>query len=317
MIDDIKKFLGADWTKYHQVFEDNLKSNIELLDSINEYLLLLKGKQLRPMLCLLAAKACGGISNNAILCAAAIEMLHTATLLHDDVVDEADTRRGNPTIVSLYTPQASVLIGDYWLSRAIHTIIQDCDKAVFQSFARSIEDLSRGEIIQMDKAKKMDTTFDDYRQIIALKTASVFQTAVFSGSYCSGANSEELQAFDNYAYHLGLAFQMRDDILDYHPESITGKPSGQDIKEKKITLPLLSALSKSSAAESIQVKQLIVSGQVQPVVEFVYSKKGLYDAQTILQQESLLAVEALNVIDDSPAKKYLCELASQLNIREM
>ena len=317
MNDEIKGFLGEDWLHYQKELCATLSSDIELLDSINRYILSNTGKQIRPMLCLLASRACGGSCFKAVPCAVAMELLHTATLLHDDVVDQADTRRGKATIGALYTPRDAVLIGDYWLARATGVLVDNCDKRILKAFSDCLADLTRGEVLQMEKSESMETDYEGYVSIISKKTASLFRTAIFSGAYSAGADEATLAALDSYALHLGLAFQMRDDILDYYPSSVTGKPSGQDIREKKITLPLLEAFKSSSQEEKAAVLQMIRDCKVEEVSAFVKNRKGIESAQKVLRNESEMAVEALGKLTDSKARDYLSLLALKLSERDV
>ena len=244
-----------------------------------------------------------------------MELLHTATLIHDDVVDEADTRRGKATISTLYPSNDAVLLGDYWLAKATEVLVDNEDNRVLKAFSHCLAELVRGEIIQLEKSQSMDTDYDCYMSIISKKTAVLFRTAVFCGAYCSGADESTLSAFDDYALHLGLAFQMRDDILDFSPESVTGKPSGQDIREKKITLPLLEAFKSSTKEEISEILQMVRDGKVEEVSAFVIRKGGIEAAQRVLCDESEKAVKALGTIADSKAKDYLGRLALKLSER--
>ncbi|MBR5735452.1 MAG: polyprenyl synthetase family protein [Bacteroidales bacterium] len=317
MIDEIKGFLGEDWLRYQEELNAELSSDIELLDSINKYILANTGKQIRPALCLLASRVCGGDCFNAIHCAVAMEMLHTATLLHDDVVDQADTRRGKATVGVLYTPRDAVLIGDYWLAKATGILVRNCDRRVLEVFSNCLAELSSGEVIQLEKSGLLEPDYDSYVSIISKKTAVLFRTAIYCGAYCAGADEATLDALDEYALHLGLAFQMRDDILDYSPSEVTGKPSGQDIRERKITLPLLEAFKSSSDSETADVLQMMRDSKVEEVSAFVMAHKGIEGAQKVLQQESGLAVRALDAIADSKAKEYLSLMALKLSERKV
>ena len=315
MGDEIREFLGEDWLQYQENLRAILASDIELLDSINRYILSNTGKQIRPTLCLLASRACGGSCFQAVQCAVAMELLHTATLLHDDVVDGADTRRGKATIGALYTPKDAVLIGDYWLAKTTDVLVSHCGKAVLQAFSNCLADLTRGEVIQKEKSETMDTDYESYVSIISKKTASLFRTSVFCGAYSSGADEASLAALDEYALNLGLAFQMRDDILDYSPASVTGKPSGQDIRERKITLPMLEAFKTSSDSEKAGVLQMVRDGKVEQVTSFVLAHNGIEGAQKVLHRISEKAVRALDAIAGSKAKDYLSKLALKLSER--
>lgn len=317
MIQEVKAFLGSDWKEFESLFARQLACDIPILNKVNKYLTERSGKQLRPALCLLAAHvATGGATEGSIRCAVASEMVHTATLLHDDVVDESDTRRGSPTVSSLISSRASVLVGDYWLSRGVMTLVSSCDVETFSDFATCIDDLSRGEMFQIEKAASLDTSHEDYIRIISCKTASLFRTAMRAGARNAGCTPAQRDAIDSFALHLGLAFQMRDDILDYSPQMSTGKPSGIDIKERKITLPLLGAFENAGADARARIVADVEAGRYDVVLPFVIDNKGLEYAQQVLERETRLAVDALAIFPDSPAKELLARLALSLCLRE-
>ena len=346
MIAQAKEFLGKDWTLYEQLFAQTLDSRIPILNKVNQYLMERSGKQLRPILCLLAAHLCSGCCSEAsVSCAVASEQIHTATLLHDEVADEADTRRGMPTVSALLSPRAAVLVGDFWLSRAVEAIVSNCQKETFSDFARCLGDLAEGEMFQIEKAADLDTGYDDYIYIIAHKTASLFRAAMKGGARNSGATQAQIEAVDTFAYHLGLAFQMRDDILDYSPQLSLGKPTGVDIAERKITLPLLGALANAEAskaaadgcapgaadarvpgvagglgeaASSVRASVVadIEAGRFDAVMDFVRDNGGIEYAQKILEAETRSAIEALEAFGPCPARELLSALAGSLCLRE-
>ena len=323
---------------YEQLFAQTLDSRIPILNKVNQYLMERSGKQLRPILCLLAARMCSGSCSEAsVSCAVASEQIHTATLLHDDVADEADTRRGMPTGSALLSPRAAVLVGDFWLSRAVEAIVANCQKETFSDFARCLGDLAEGEMFQIEKAAILDTGYDDYIYIIAHKTASLFRAAMKGGARNSGASQAQIDAVDTFAYHLGLAFQMRDDILDYSPQLSLGKPTGVDIAERKITLPLLGAFENAAASGadaearvpgtadgrgeaggSIRASIVadIEAGRYDAVISFVREKGGIEYSQKILEAETERAIEALAAFEPCPAREMLGSLAGNLCLRE-
>lgn len=299
------------------LFEKKLHCEIPILNKVNKYLLGRSGKQLRPVLTMLAAHLCTGhCSQASVSCAVASEMIHTATLLHDDVADNSDTRRGSPTVSALISPRASVLVGDYWLARGVTTLIDMCNSETFRYFSVCLDDLSRGEMFQIEKAASLDTTYDDYIHIISCKTASLFRAAMKSGARNSGCTDEQLEIVDSFALHLGLAFQMRDDILDYSPSLSIGKPTGVDIRERKITLPLICAFENAGAAAREAVIKDIDGGHTEGVISFVGEYGGIEGAQAILERETALATGLLDAFPDSAAKKLLCSLAGSLCLRE-
>ena len=318
MSSEIKTFLGEDWQRFERLFAEMLESPISVLNSVNKYLQERSGKQLRPLLCLLAARMCaGGCSLSSIRCAVASEMIHTATLLHDDVADESSTRRGSPTISALMSPTASVLVGDFWLSRGVWALLDSEDTEIFRYFTACLKDLAEGEMFQIEKADKLDTTYNDYIFIIAHKTASLFVAAMKSGVRSVGGSEASLKAAEQFAYHLGLAFQMRDDILDYSPSLSIGKPTGVDIAERKITLPLLGAMEQAGPESRKGVVDDIENGRYSSVLRFVAENGGLQYAQKELENETRLAIEALACFEDCPARAHLESLARNLCLREV
>lgn len=241
--EEIKASIGIPWCEFSEQITHVLESKSILLNKINSYLLDTSGKQLRPLLALVAAKACSGfINTKAVACAAVSELIHTATLLHDDVVDDSDLRRGRPTVKKLFSPGASLLIGDYWLTRAIHLLIaNECPYTVLSTYSKALEYLAEGEMMQMEFSENLKTSEDDYFEIIKRKTASLFIASVKGAAIVSGADENTVRELEKYAYGIGCCFQIRDDIIDYYPESVTGKDSNSDILERKITMPLLCA----------------------------------------------------------------------------
>lgn len=329
-IKEIKEWLGDSWDSYRRVFEQTLRTDNVLLSRINAYLMNNGGKQLRPVLSLLTSMACGCINYKSYCCAAVAEILHTATLLHDDVADDGNMRRGVPTVKAVFTPAASVLTGDYWLAKALSILIQTCDRETLGFFSFTMQELSEGELLQMEKADRLDTTEEDYNKIIACKTASLFIATVKSAACSVEADKEKTEAVSLYAYHVGMAFQIRDDILDYSPKLETGKLSGADLKERKITLPLLGAMKNAPSDREGEIRRLIgkidhsvkggeISPQEKKIIEevnsFVRQYQGISYAQQKLEEHSRQAVRALDTLPDSAAKNHMAELARYLATR--
>ena len=313
----VKEYIGTDWTAVVERISDALKSDISLLNSTNDSILAHSGKQLRPLLALLFARACSGgkTSEATVRYAASAELLHNATLLHDDVADDSDQRRGVPTIMSLMGPSVSVLVGDYWLVKAMELILGDgeSDTRVIRIFSKTLSDLAEGEMLQLQKAQSGDTDQDDYLRIIYNKTASLFEAACVSAAVSVAPESYEKAARD-YAVALGLAFQIKDDILDYDGTESVGKPLGVDILEQKITMPLLGAMANAGAEEEKRVRALVkdIAGHPQyrdDIVAFVKSNGGLDYASSVLDKYVNEAVEALKVLPDSYERKCLEQLA--------
>lgn len=317
-IKSIRQHVGADWTAVTESISTVLNSDIDLLNVTNQSILAHSGKQLRPLLSLLFARACtsAGVSEATIRYAASAELLHNATLLHDDVADDSDQRRGVPTIRSLMGPSVSVLLGDYWLVKAMELILgnSESDTRVIRIFSKTLSDLAEGEMLQLQKAQSGDTDIQDYLRIIYNKTASLFEAACVSAAVSVGASEEYVQAAKDYAVALGLAFQIKDDILDYDGTESVGKPLGVDILEQKITMPLLGAMKNAGEKEEERVRGLVKDIVGCPdhrdeIVEFVKSNGGLDYAVKELEKYVQKAVDALAVLPESFEKNCLVELA--------
>ena len=315
----IQEYLGESWTAVGERIRQALQSDIDLLNSTNESILSHSGKQMRPMLGLLMALACSceGITDSTISYAAASELLHNATLLHDDVADGSMKRRGVPTIMSLMGPSVSVLVGDYWLVKAMD-LIMDADEGngsgVMRIFSKTLKDLAAGEMLQLQKAQKGDTDEQDYLRIIYSKTASLFEATCVSAAKSVSASQEYVEAARAYAVALGIAFQIQDDILDYAGTDAVGKPLGADILEQKITMPLLGALANVDEAKVKDIRGKIEAIVGQPeyrdeILDFVRSNGGLEYAAAALDRYVAQAVESLSVLPESKSKEYLVELA--------
>lgn len=318
-IRSIREYLGQDWSAVQERIASALESDIQLLNATNGSILSNSGKQMRPMLSLIVARACsqGSLACDAtVRYAAASELLHNATLLHDDVADDSDQRRGVPTVMSLMGPSVSVLVGDYWLVKAMELILgsAESDNKVIKVFSKTLSDLAEGEMLQLQKAQNGDTDENDYLRIIYNKTASLFEAACVSAAISVDACPEYEQAAKSYAVALGLAFQIKDDILDYAGTDSVGKPLGVDILEQKITMPLLGAFANVSSEEEERVRKMIKDIVDHPeyrdeIVSFAKANGGIEYAVEQLDRYVAAAVEALNVLPDSTEKEMLVELA--------
>ena len=318
-IRSIKEYLGQDWLAVQDRISSSLESDIELLNATNDSILAHSGKQMRPVLALLMARACSGdgkVGEATIRYASAAELLHNATLLHDDVADASDQRRGAPTVMSLMGPSVSVLIGDYWLVKAMELILggAQSDVEVIRIFSKTLSDLAEGEMLQLQKAQKGDTDAQDYLRIIYSKTASLFEAAWVSAAVSVDACGGYVKAARDYAVALGLAFQIKDDMLDYAGTASVGKPLGVDILEQKITMPLLGAFIRAGKEKEMEVRALVADIAGHPehkdgIVAFVKDSGGLEEARRELESYVEKAVNALDVLPDSYEKECLVELA--------
>ena len=312
----IKAFLAGPLEEVSALLEASLKSDIALLDATNLSLLSQGGKRIRPCLTLLAAGACGGVVADSVRFAAASELIHNATLLHDDVVDGAATRRGKPTVMALLSSPASVLIGDFWLVKAIRCLLEAdrYSERAIRLFAKTLSDLAEGEMLQLQKASACDTTREDYIRIIYSKTASLFEASVLSGALSADAPEEWTAALAGYARNLGIAFQIQDDILDYAGGEDLGKPVGIDLREQKITLPLLCALDSVSeeAASAVRAKVGRISDEPElaaDVQRFVREHDGVDKARAEMGNYIDEAVFCLEELPQTEEKSYLANLA--------
>ena len=322
-VNEIKQFLKPLLERVEAQIDASLRSDIALLDATNRSIREHGGKQLRPMLGLLVGGACGTVNEDTVRFAAAAELLHNSTLLHDDVVDGATERRGLPTVATLLSSPAAVLIGDFWLVRTMQSILDAArnSERVLRVFAKTLSDLAEGELLQMQKASSGDTTQADYLRIIFSKTASLFEASAVSAAISVEAPDPIREAVGNFARNLGLAFQIKDDIFDYDSQSAdVGKPVGIDLQEQKITQPLLCALETVPEAEAAAVRQKVVRILDHPelsveIRDFVLSHNGVALACRKLDEYIGRAISCLDVLRESREKAYLIELARYVGDR--
>jgi octaprenyl-diphosphate synthase len=319
--EQLKQSLGSHWTGFSDFFRQALLSDIVLLNTINRYLLQHAGKQLRPLLTLLAAEMQGKITESTYLAASAVEMVHTCSLLHDDVIDNADERRGAPSVKALWRSNASVLTGDYWLSRIFHMVITHREFRLLPWFSNCLVSLSEGELLQLEKVRQLNTTEADYLTIIGKKTASLLAVSMASGAITADAPPDVVQQLYDVGYQMGLAFQIRDDIFDYHKTNLLGKPTGNDLREQKLTLPLLHALSQTDEATRAKVLGWVksVAGSSRhyaKIITFVKTHHGMEYATTVLQQRVEKAKEILYSFPENEGRNKLIGLVDFLAVRK-
>jgi octaprenyl-diphosphate synthase len=322
-LSELKHFLKPLMERVETRIDTSLRSDIALLDATNRSLRENSGKMLRPMLGLLVGAACGKVNEDTIRYAAASELLHNSTLLHDDVVDGAAMRRGLPTVSSLLSSPAAVLIGDFWLVRCMQTIL-DADRyseRILRIYSKTLADLAEGELLQMQKASSGDTTREDYLRIIYSKTASLFEASALSAAISVDASDAVREAAAGFARNLGLAFQIKDDIFDYESnEAEVGKPVGIDLQEQKITLPLLCALEQVSESEATEVRRKVVGildhpGLSAEVRDFVLSHNGISLACRELDEYIGRSVTCLERLPETVERQYLAQLARYVGDR--
>lgn len=295
------------------VIRTRLHSDVVLVRQVAEYIIGSGGKRLRPMLVLLTARALGYQGTHHHELAAVVEFIHTATLLHDDVVDESDLRRGRKTANAMFGNAASVLVGDFLYSRAFQMMLVANDMRVMQTLADATNIIAEGEVLQLMNCNNAETSVEDYLRIIRYKTSKLFEAAARLGSLIANASPEVENSLASYGMHLGTAFQIIDDVLDYSGEEAnTGKNLGDDLAEGKPTLPLIHVMQHGTAAQAHCVRQAIEEGgreQFAAVLSAIQATDALSFARQHARREAEQAIEALGVLKPSPYQKSLLELA--------
>ncbi len=320
-VSDIKKPIAEELKIFEARFKESMKSEVSLLDKITHYIIKRKGKQMRPMFVFLSAKLTGKINDNTYTAASLIELLHTATLVHDDVVDDASHRRGFFSLNALWKNKIAVLVGDYLLSRGL---LLSVDKGQFNLLgivSKAVQEMSEGELLQMEKARKLDIDEEQYYRIIRQKTASLIAACCAAGTSSVDEPKEVQDMMYKFGEHVGMAFQIKDDLFDYQLMNKTGKPTGIDIKERKMTLPLIYALNQ---ADKKNRKWLINSvkkhnenkKRVREVMEYVRSSGGIEYATSKMNEYATSALKLLENFDPSPARESLEALVNYTISRE-
>lgn len=311
-LEDIKSPISSQMEEFEHTFRSSMKTRVLLLDKIMNYIVKRKGKQIRPMFIFLSAGACGRINDSTFRGAALIELVHTASLVHDDVVDNANYRRGFFSVNALWKNKIAVLVGDFLLTRGLFLALEHKDYELLSICTNAVKEMSEGELMQMEKARQLDITEEVYFEIIRQKTASLIASCCAIGASSSGASPEVVQKMKTFGELVGMAFQIKDDLFDFGDDEI-GKPLGIDIKEKKMTLPLIYALSKSSWLEKRRVINIIKNKSDQPkkvkeVIEFVKASGGLQYAKKSMGEYHNKALELLNGFPESEYKTSLLQL---------
>lgn len=298
---------------FNKLFKKSMKSKVGLVDLVANYIMRQKGKKIRPLLVLLSAKAVGEVNERTYRGAVLVELLHTATLVHDDVVDNADKRRGFWSINAIFKNKIAVLMGDYLLSRGLLIAVDGKDYDFLGVITNTVKRMSEGELLQIQKTRKLDIDEETYFRVISDKTASLLETCCQIGAMSGTADAKLHISMQDFGEAIGIAFQIRDDILDYEgTASLIGKPVGADIKEKKITLPLIHSLKQVNINEANRIKKLLRNGNkkgnVNEIINFVKNNNGIEYANSLAAQYAMKAKEALNVLPDSPSKIALATL---------
>lgn len=313
-ISDIRRTVQSDLKEFRRYFRQAIQSDIALLNRIIQYLLRKKGKRLRPLLVLLSAKSCGTVSESTYRAAALIELLHTATLVHDDVVDDADRRRGVFSINALFTNKVAVLLGDFLLSKGLLLAVEYGEYDLLQVVSEAVRRMSEGELLQIEKARKLDIDENTYFRIISDKTASLISACTASGAVSVGASTEVVESMRVFGEKLGLAFQIRDDLFDFGVKDV-GKPLGIDLKEKKMTLPLIHSLQNVSLSERKNILRIVKKrkksrSDIRHVTSFAIDHGGVDYARSCMLKLVNEARYVLTNLPESEARNSLEDLAA-------
>ena len=317
----IKKPVDNEMAEFEAYFSRTMRSNIPLLNIILNYILRRKGKQMRPLLVFLTAKLNGEIVESTYIAATCIELLHTASLVHDDVVDDAHERRGSLSINALWNSKIAVLLGDYLLSTGMHICVEKSRYDMLEIISEAVKSMSEGELLQLQKARKLNIKEEDYYKIIISKTAALLSACTACGAKSVSEDAETILLMKDFGENIGIAFQIRDDILDYEGTGLTGKTVGNDIKEKKITLPLIHALEQSSASKKRHILGIVKSrkktkSEIAEVISFVIEYGGLDYAELKMNQYRDKALAILDNYPDSEVKNSLKHFVNYTTARK-
>ncbi len=312
-LDSIKALISDDMRAVDRLIQMRLRSDVVLINQLGQYIINSGGKRLRPALALLAAGACGYQGQNHHLLAVIVEFIHTATLLHDDVVDSSELRRGRETANAIWGNEASVLVGDFLYSRAFQMMVEVNDMRIMAVLADATNTIAEGEVLQLLNCNNADTTQEQYLHVIRSKTAKLFEAASRSGGIIAGRPDAEAEALAAYGMHLGTAFQLIDDVLDYTGASEqTGKNIGDDLAEGKPTLPLIYAMATGSTGQAQTIRSAIENGgrdNIAAVVEAIQSTGALDYTKNAAKKESDAAIAALRAFPSNPYKDAMIALA--------
>ena len=308
-MDLVKKVIGKELDIFEERFSEAVKSNTALLDRIMKYIIKRKGKQMRPMFVLLSAKLNGGINESSYRAAALVELLHTATLVHDDVVDESFERRGFFSLNAVWKNKIAVLVGDYLLSKGLLLSTGNNDFEHLHILSDAVKQMSEGELLQMEKSRKLNLDEQVYFDIIRYKTASLLASACAIGAFSAAKDAKATEKMKAFGENVGMAFQIKDDLFDYGQADV-GKPTGNDIKEKKLTLPLIHTLNKISKAERRELVYIIKNEnrnaeKVKKIIDAVVKAGGIQYAEEKMIQYRDTALDILNTYPASPEKEAL------------
>jgi octaprenyl-diphosphate synthase len=309
-----------DLDAFRDYFRDAMRSRVGLLDKVTRYVLRQKGKEIRPVLVLLSAQLCGGVTERSYRAAALVELLHTATLVHDDVVDDAERRRGLFSINALWKNKVAVLLGDFLLSRGLLLALDNGDYDLLHTVSDAVRRMSEGELLQIEKSRHLDIDEETYFRIISDKTASLISACTTCGAVSATDDADDVAALREIGEKLGLAFQIRDDLFDFGDVDV-GKPLGIDLQEKKMTLPLIVALREADASERKRILKIVKKSKksrddIRTVGAFVRERGGIAYARERMQTLATEAADALAAFPPTEARDALLDLAAFIVARK-
>ncbi len=313
LLNEIKAPVEDHIRECEKKFRDSMRSKVPLLDRITAYLVKRKGKQIRPLFVFLTAKTHGQVNDSTYRAASLIELLHTATLIHDDVVDDSNERRGFFSLNALWKNKISVLIGDFLLSKGLLLSLDNNDFDLLRIVADATREMSEGELLQIEKARRLDISEDIYFEIIRKKTASLIASCCACGAASAGADQETIKKYHRFGELTGIAFQIKDDLFDYSKSMDTGKPNGIDIKEKKMTLPLIFLLTNASWLDKRRIINIVKNhndnpAKVNALIKEVYEKGGIAYAEKKMFEYRDAALELLSEFPDNISRSSLEKL---------
>lgn len=307
---EISAPIAEEMKSFEQKFKESMKSETPLLDKITHYIIKRKGKQIRPMFVFLTAKTCGKVTESTYTAASLIELLHTATLVHDDVVDDAQKRRGFFSVNALWKNKIAVLVGDYLLSKGLLLSVDNNEYKLLQLVSDAVREMSEGELLQMQKSRLLNITEDVYFDIIRMKTASLISACCATGATSAGMENGAIERMGQFGEKVGLCFQIKDDLFDYGLGGKIGKPTGIDIRERKLTLPLIHALENASRADKKHIINIVKNHNEKPrkvkeVIDYVLESDGIDYATNRMHELKDEALAILNTFEDNEARRAL------------
>lgn len=321
ILEEIRRPVSEEMKLFEGIFRSSMKSKSSLLDLVINYIIRKKGKQIRPLFVFLTAKMLGGVNESTYRAASLIELLHTASLIHDDVVDESYERRGSFSINALWKSKVAVLVGDYFLARGMLLAVDNNEFDILRIVSEAVREMSEGELLQIQKSRKLNITKEEYFNIIRKKTATLFGACTAAGAHSSGADFQTVNLLKSFGENVGIAFQIKDDLFDYQKKGIIGKPTGNDLKEKKFTLPLIHALENGYEGDRSHIIRIIKSHyisskKIQEIIDYVVEKKGIEYSVSKMNDYKNEALNLLMTYPDNDAKRSLINLVEYVISRD-